>query len=176
MNRDETKQILMRIQSTFPNWKPQSDLRFVVETWHEYLSGYEYEHVRAALKTFVMTDFSGFAPAVGQLIDILDRLGNPCEASEMEAWNLVSRALRRSIYYAQEEYDKLPETVRKAVGSPEMLRRWAEADMQSIESVIQSHFVRTYRQEIAKSRERRKIPQDVLKVLEKTDDRLIENK
>lgn len=176
MNRDETKQILMRIQSTFPNWKPQSDLRFVVETWHEYLSGYEYEHVRAALKVFVMTDSSGFAPGVGQIIDILDRLGNPRELSEMAAWNLVSRALRRSIYYAQEEYDKLPETVQKAVGGPEMLRRWAEADMQSIESVIQSHFVRTYRQEIARSRERRKVPQDTLEALEQSDNKLLEKK
>ena len=60
MTRDETKQILMRIQSTFPNWKPQSDLRFTVETWHEYLSDYDYEQVRAALKAFVMTDSSGF--------------------------------------------------------------------------------------------------------------------
>ena len=88
----------------------------------------------------------------------------------------MSRALRRSIYYAQEEYDKLPETVQKAVGGPEMLRRWAEADMQSIESVIQSHFVRTYRQEIARSRERRKVPQDTLEGLEQSDNKLLEKK
>jgi len=166
MTRDETKQILMRIQSTFPNWKPQSDLRFVVETWHEYLCDYGYEQIRAALKAFTMTDSSGFAPTVGQLIEIMDRLGNSEELSEMEAWSLVSKALRRSIYYADSEYDKLPETVKKAVGSPEMLRSWAETDMKSIENVIQSNFMRTYRQEVTRAREMRKIPASVRTLLE----------
>jgi len=166
MTRDETKQILMRIQSTFPNWKPQSDLRFVVETWHEYLCDYGYEQIRAALKAFTMTDSSGFAPTVGQLIEIMDRLGNSEELSEMEAWSLVSKALRRSIYYADSEYDKLPETVKKAVGSPEMLRSWAETDMKSIENVIQSNFMRTYRQEVTRAREMRKIPASVRRLLE----------
>lgn len=166
MSRDETKQILMRIQSTFPNWKPQSDLRFVVETWNEYLSDYDYEQVKAALKAFVMTDFSGFAPSVGQLIEILDRLGNGNELSEMAAWDAVSKALRRSLYYADEEYAKLPEVVQKAVGSPEMLRNWAETDMKSIENVVQSNFMRTYRQELTRARELRKIPANVRALLE----------
>ncbi len=173
MSRDETKQILMRIQSTFPNWKPQSDLRFVVETWHEYLSDYDYEQVKAALKAFVMTDSSGFAPSVGQLIEILDRLGNAGELSEMEAWLLVSKALRRSLYYADEEYAKLPEAVQKAVGSPEMLRSWAETDVKSIENVVQSNFMRTYRQELSRSRELRKIPANVRALLESCGSKLL---
>lgn len=166
MSRDETKQILMRIQSTFPNWKPQSDLRFVVETWHEYLFDYDYEQVRAALKAFVMTDSSGFAPSVGQIVEILDRLGNVGELSEMKAWSLVSKALRRSLYYSDEEYDKLPEAIQKAVGSPEMLRSWAETDLKSVENVVQSNFMRTYRQELTRSRELRKIPANVRALLE----------
>ncbi len=133
---------------------------------YEYLSGYDYEQVKAALKAFVMTDSSGFAPSVGQLIEILDRLGNASELSEMEAWSLVSRALRRSLYYADEEYAKLPDVVQKAVGSPEMLRSWAETDMKSIENVVQSNFMRTYRQELTRSRELRKIPANVRALLE----------
>lgn len=166
MTRDETKQILMRIQSTFPNWKPQSDLRFTVETWHEYLSDYDYEQVRAALKAFVMTDSSGFAPSIGQIVEIMDRIGNVGELSEMDAWDTVSRALRRSLYYADEEYSKLPEAVRKAVGSPEMLRSWAETDMKSIENVVQSNFMRTYRKELTRAKEMRKIPANIRALLE----------
>ena len=166
MTRDETKQILMRIQSTFPNWKPQSDLRFMVETWHEYLLNYDYEQVRAALKAFVLSDSGGFGPSPGQLVEVLDRLGNTDELSEMQAWDAVSRALRRSLYYADEEYAKLPEAVQKAVGSPEMLRSWAETDMKSIENVVQSNFMRTYRQELTRARELRKIPANVRALLE----------
>lgn len=166
VSRDETKQILMRIQSTFPNWKPQSDLRFVVETWHEYLSDYDYEQVKAALKAYVMTDSSGFAPSVGQLIEILDRLGNVGDLSEIEAWSLVSKALRRSLYYADEEYDKLPEVIKKAVGSSRELYDWATTDIKTVENVIASNFMRTYKQELARARELRKIPANVRALLE----------
>ncbi|MFW5646131.1 MAG: replicative helicase loader/inhibitor [Acetivibrio ethanolgignens] len=94
VTRDETKQILMRISSVYPNWKPQADLKFVVETWCEYLEEYSYEQIRAALKVYIATDTSGFAPSIGQLIDKLHTISRPQELSEMEAWELVSRALR----------------------------------------------------------------------------------
>ena len=93
-------------------------------------------------------------------------MGNSEELSEMAAWSLVSKALRRSLYYADEEYAKLPDVVQKAVGSPEMLRSWAETDMKSIENVVQSNFMRTYRQELTRARELRKIPANVRALLE----------
>lgn len=176
MNRDETKQILMRIQSTFPNWKPQSDLRFVVEAWHEYLSDYNYDQVRAALKAFVLSDVGGFGPNPGQLIGMIDRLGNSEELNEMEAWSLVSKALRNGYYGAEQEFEKLPPIVQKTVGSPSQLRNWSQTDSDSVENVIQSNFMRTYRQELAKNREIRKIPQDTRLALEQSKNMLIEDK
>lgn len=176
MTRDETKQLLMRISSVYPNWKPQAELKYVVETWWEYLSEYTYNEMKMALKAYISTDTNGFAPAPGQLIGLLDRLGSMQEPNEMEAWSLVSNALRRSTYYAESEFEKLPEIVQRAVGSPSMLRNWAQTDMQSIENVVQSNFMRTYRQEVSKNREKRKIPQDVLEILGQSAGRLIEDK
>ena len=175
MTRDETKKIVMIIASTYPNWHP-SDMSFTVDAWTLMLESFTYQQVSAALKAFILSDASGFAPAVGQLIGLLDRVGSSQELSEMEAWSLVSNALRRSTYYAESEFEKLPEIVQKAVGSPSMLRNWAQTDMQSVENVVQSNFMRTYRQEIAKNREKRKIPQDVLESLGRSDNKLIENK
>lgn len=176
MTRDETKQLLMRISSVYPNWKPQAELKYVVETWWEYLSEYSYSEMKMALKAYISTDTNGFAPAPGQLIGLIDRIGNSQEPNEMEAWSLVSNALRRSTYYAESEFDKLPEIVQRAVGSPSMLRNWAQTDMQSVENVVQSNFMRTYRQEVSKNREKRKIPQDVLETLGQSADRMIESK
>ena len=175
MTRDETKKIVMIIASTYPNWHP-SDMSFTVDAWTLMLESFTYQQIAAALKAFVLSDTSGFAPSVGQLIGLLDRVGSSQEPSEMEAWSLVSNALRRSTYYAESEFEKLPEIVQKAVGSPSMLRNWAQTDMQSVENVIQSNFMRTYRQEIARSREKRKIPQGVLEALDQSNNRLIENK
>ena len=174
MTRDETKKIVMVIASTYPNWHP-SDMSFTVDAWALMLESFPYHQIATALKAFILSDTSGFAPSVGQLIGLLDRVGSSQEPSEMEAWSLVSNALRRSTYYAESEFEKLPDIVQKTVGSPSMLRNWAQTDMQSVENVVQSNFMRTYRQEIAKNREKRKIPQYVLEALDQSDNRLIEN-
>lgn len=175
MTRDETKKIVMVVASTYPNWHPL-DMSFTVDAWTSMLDVFSYQQISAALKAFILTDTSGFAPSVGQLIGLLDRVGNRHELSEMEAWSLVSNALRRSTYYAESEFEKLPDVVQKAVGSPSILRNWAQTDMQSVENVIQSNFMRTYRTELARSHELRKIPNNVRTLLEQTSCNMIEGK
>lgn len=161
MTRDDTKKILMRIQSVFPNWKPTADLRFVVDTWCEYLVEYSYEQVLVALKAYISTDTSGFAPSIGQLVDKIHNFTQPCELNEMEAWSLVSKAIRNSAYNAESEFEKLPEAVKRAVGSPSNLRNWSQTDIESIENVVQSNFLRTYRTVLVREKENRKLPESV---------------
>lgn len=161
MTRDDTKKLLMRISSVYPNWKPQADLTFVIETWCEYLSEYTYEQVLIALKAYISTDTSGFAPSIGQLVDKIHSIKQPCELNEMEAWSLVSNALRNSTYNADAEFSQLPALVQKAVGSPSNLRNWAQTDIESIENVVQSNFMRTYRTVVAREKENRKLPESV---------------
>jgi len=175
MTREETKKIVMVIASTYPNWHPM-DMSFTVDAWTSMLDGFSYQQISTALKAFILTDTSGFAPSVGQLIGLLDRVGNNQELSEMEAWSLVSDALRRSTYYAESEFEKLPDVVQKAVGSPSILRNWAQTDTQSVENVIQSNFMRTYRTELARSRELRKMPDDVGALLEQVSCTMIGGK
>lgn len=161
MTREDTKKLLMRISSVYPNWKPQADLTFVIETWCEYLSEYTYEQVLIALKAYISTDTSGFAPSIGQLVDKIHSIKQPCELNEMEAWSLVSNALRNSTYNADAEFLHLPALVQKAVGSPSNLRNWAQTDIESIENVVQSNFMRTYRTVVAREKENRKLPESV---------------
>ncbi|MFW5631137.1 MAG: replicative helicase loader/inhibitor [Acetivibrio ethanolgignens] len=165
VTRDETKQILMRISSVYPNWKPQADLKFVVETWCEYLEEYSYEQIRAALKVYIATDTSGFAPSIGQLIDKLHTISRPQELSEMEAWELVSRALRNGYYGAEEEFEKLPSLVKKTVGSPSQLRNWSQTDSDSVENVIQSNFMRNYRTVVSREKEFQRLSSDIQRLV-----------
>ena len=158
MTRDDVKKILMRIQTTYPNWKPQGDLSLMIDVWHEYLEGYSYEAILIALKTFVMTDYSGFAPGVGQLLEKLQLISQKEELTDLGAWALVSKALRNGYYGAEEEFAKLPPIVQKAVGSPMNLRNWATSDVKSVETVIMSQFLSTYKTECQRAAEMAKIP------------------
>ena len=175
MTRDETKQLLMRISSVYPNWKPQAELKYVVETWWEYLSEYTYNEIKTALRAYVSTDISGFAPSIGQLIEKMRTISTPAELSEMEAWSIVSKALRNGYYGAEQEFEKLPTIVQKAVGSPSQLRNWSQTDAESVENVIQSNFMRTYRAVIARERELQKMPQDVKKIMQSAVERIAVN-
>lgn len=173
MTRDEAKRMVAVITAAYPNWHPEN-LSLTVDTWAYVLENYSYSRVSMALKAFILSDTSGFAPSIGQLIELMDRLGKGSELNEMEAWALVSNALRRSTYYAKEEFGKLPETVQRAVGSPSMLRHWAQTEVKSVESVIQSNFMRTYRQELENRGKLRRIPNTVRTALEAAGESLIE--
>ncbi len=83
---------------------------------------YEYRLVSGAVRAFIASDTKGFPPSVGMVLDKLRLLTAPRELSEMEAWNQLSRAVKNSAWYAEEEFDKLPEDIRGIVGSPASLR------------------------------------------------------
>lgn len=122
-----------------------------------------------ALKTYVHSDTSGFAPSIGQLINKLHEVQTPQELNEMEAWFLVSRALRNGYYGAVEEFNKLPPLVQKAVGSPDNLRNWALTDSKSIENVVQSNFMRSYRTVVNRAKEYQRMPKDIKALIESTN-------
>lgn len=166
MTRDEIKEMLMVIQAAYPNYKPQ-DKTVAVNTWYMMLKDYEKEVVEAALKIYIASDTSGFAPAIGQLIDKINTVTAPPELNSMTAWGLVSKALRNGCYGAEQEFEKLPMTVKRAVGSPDNLRHWAQSDSKSIETVIQSNFIRSYEAEVRRKNEAAKTPKDVRALIDK---------
>ncbi len=175
MTREETKRIIRIICATYPNFKP-NDLTETIDTWDFLLEEYTYQEISLALKAYIATSTSGFAPSIGQLIEKVRSISCGSELSEMEAWALVSRAIQNGQNGAEEEYAKLPEIVQKAVGSPNLLRSWATTDERSIENVVQSNFMRTYRAELSREREYQKMPKDVLAIMEQTQQRLIEGR
>lgn len=167
MTREETKQVLMIIQATYPNYKPP-DRTVAINAWTMALEEYPYKAVEIALKAYIKTDTSGFAPSPGQVIQKIHIAEEYTELSEMEAWTLVARALRNGIYGADTEFDKLPRTVQKAVVSPDNLRSWAQTDTESVETVIQSNFLRNYRTERKRTSELNRLPGEVKQLIAET--------
>ena len=172
MTREETKRIIQIMCATYPNWKP-ADLSNTVDAWHLMLEDYPYNQIAIALKAYVTSDASGFAPSVGQLIAKLNTITSTNEPSELEAWAMVSKALRNGYYGAEEEFSKLPELVQKAVGNPSNLRQWSQTDVDSIENVIQSNFLRTYRNVVKRAEEVQKMPSDIKAMIQANETKLI---
>ena len=165
MTETEVRKLLAMTQAVYPNYNPPSK-EAAVNAWLMCLSEYDNNVVMAAFKAYITTDTSGFAPSIGQLLDKLHAIQNPQELNEMEAWSLVSKALRNGYYGAVEEFNNLPPLVQKAVGSPDNLRNWSQTDTNSIENVVQSNFMRSYRLVVNRENEIKKMPADVRTLIE----------
>ena len=178
MTREETIKILMVMQAAYPNYKPQ-DKTVAVNVWTEMLSDIPYEKISAAVKSYIQTDTSGFAPSVGDVREKVQLIFfGEDDLNETTAWSLVLKAIRRSAYYSDEEFAKLPATVQRAVASPKQLREWAtleDVDGKTL-TVIQSNFQRTFRVEQQRERERSKLSPDVLKLMKPMNNPQIEGK
>ena len=158
MNRDETKKILMNIQCSFANWKPASDLGFMIDVWSDDLADYSYEQVYTALKIYKATDTTGFAPSIGQLVDKIH--SGKEEMNANEAWGLVYKALSNAGYHSEEEFDKLPPLVQKAIGSPGSLRSLSQSSDFN-EEVEKSLFTRSYEAAKKRAKEDQKLPEAI---------------
>lgn len=167
MNITEAKKIIASMMVFYSNYKP-TDVDYAAQSWSEIMEEYTYEQVNAGLKMFMKSDTSGFAPAPGQIIDNIHKLTEPQELNEMEAWSLVSKAIRNSGYNSVEEFVKLPPIVQKAVGLPSQLRTWA-LDENYNEEVISSNFIKCYRTELARERELQKMPKAVRDMIAKVN-------
>lgn len=167
MDREETKKIIRIMCASYPNYKP-ADISETIDVWASMLSDYSYEHIAVALKSYIATDTSGFAPSIGQLIQKANSLvEKDGEMNEIEAWTLVSKALGNGYYGAEKEFEKLPPIVQKTVGRPEQLRMWATTDNKSIETVVASNFMRTYKAEVKRAEEYARLPEDVKALMQK---------
>lgn len=168
MTREETVEIIHIICDCYPNFKPE-DLSRTIDAWQVMLEEYSCEQVAVALKAYITSNTSGFAPSVGEIVAKIQLVSQPQELDGMAAWGLVSKALRNGTYGAVEEFNKLPPLVRQAVGMPDNLKNWAASDYQTIETVIQSNFLRTYEVIVKRETEISRMPDNIKSLIEKTN-------
>lgn len=149
---------------SYPNYKP-NNISETIDVWNMMLSEYKYEQISVALKAYILSDTSGFAPSIGQLVGKIQSITQPQELSEVEAWTLVSKAIRNSGYNSVEEFAKLPPLVQKAVGLPENLREWAMTENLNHE-VVSSNFMRSYKSVLEREKEIAKMPSEVRQLIQ----------
>ena len=155
MTRDETKVLLLRMMSLYPNYKP-ADLGMAIDSWHKILCQKDAQVIDDALTVYTSTDTSGFAPSVGQLNALI------AEASisgiqEGEIRNILVRASRNANYGAQEEFDRMPEELQKAVGSASVVRSWGMKEPSDLDYEF-SRIIKTYQQGIDEKRRNFSVP------------------
>lgn len=165
MTKDEAQRLLYTIETTFPNFHPE-DAAAAAEIWHSVMADIPFNRAMLALKTYIRTDTTGFAPSPGKLIQAVNFLSDGPKLSTAEAWGMVLKALQNGIYGCEEEFAKLPVDVQRSVGSSGQLRALALAGEEYIATVAKAQFERTYNAVTARSEKVSMLPPDLRASLE----------
>lgn len=152
-----------------------SDPKFIADkeaimVWYEFFRNDDYMVIQASIQKYMATN--KFPPTIADIRQGATELISEKEMSEGEAWSLVYKAISNASYRAKEEFEKLPEECKKAIGSPALLKEWSQMDMSQVNTVIQSNFLKSYRIEKQRAKELAQLPsstrQLISKVLENT--------
>ena len=76
----------------------------------------------------------------------------------------MAKAVRNGYYGTQEEWQKLPDEI-KAIVSPAQIRQWSVMDAERFESVVQSNFMRSWRELRAQRAQEMLLPESMRQAL-----------
>ena len=164
MTRLEIAELMTVMQANYPDsFKGQSDavIGAKIALWFDFFKQYPKEVVFSAAKAFIANDTKGFMPNIGQINDYLQKLTQSDDMTEGEAWGHVARALKNSLYNAEQEFQRLPDRIQRLVGSHNQLKEWAMMDAEVVHSVVSSNFQRTFRARKKSDMEYERLPADV---------------
>lgn len=183
MTLEETGVIMDIFKAAYPQfYKGQTDEERLNanKLWALMFSDDEFTVVLAAVKAFITTDEKGFPPVIGVIKNKIADIKNPELMTEYEAWNLVKEAINnggdgnynftRNCYSHEAAFEKLPRILQSLIGSPNRLREWYRMSDSTVESVVGSNFMRSYRARAKNEREYAMLPGDVKKFMSELSD------
>ena len=168
MTVNESAAIIAVLQACYPRYYrglTKDEYKNMVILWTDLFADFDYQRVKAGVQAYLANDKNGFPPSPGQVIAMIRTAETNNDIGGLEAWALVRKAVQNSYYHADEEYERLPEAVKKAVGSSANLRAMAMMDIATFESVEQSHFIRTYNAVVMRKNAVNSIPANVRDML-----------
>lgn len=160
MTRKEFSLIAAGLRETYRRDK-LLDSKDAFDIWYELLKDLSYETASMAAQAYMMQEHFPPVPA-----DIRKKAAELTEVvtgetmTEGEAWAMVRKAISNGIYGYAEEFEKMPEEIRKAIGTSKQIQIWA-MDENFNEGVVQSQFLRSYRQVMERKKQTDLLPREL---------------
>jgi len=164
MTRQEALAIMAMLKTAYPSFYKdfsKEELNAAINLWATMFADDPAYIVTEAVKSLICT--LKYPPTIADVKEKIATITQPPTMTEMEAWDMVRRAI--SYYHANEAFANLPPMLQKIVGSPNQLREWALMDVETVNSVIQSNFMRSYRVMAAREREYAMLPSSTKKFI-----------
>ena len=143
MNQEEALIICTMLEA---NYQPFKDLSVATGVWADAFKDVPFELVNAAVKSYMKRTTDDFRPNVGKITEEIDTILNGENLSEMEAWELIRKAVSgstRSDSSAYLEWVKLPRDIQQVVSADQILR-WQTMNTNEMDTVVQARFIKSY--------------------------------
>jgi len=165
MTRQEALAIMAMLKTAYPSFYKdlsKEELNAAVNLWATMFSEESIQVVTEAIKALMCT--LKYPPTIADVKEKIAMITQPPIMTEMEAWDMVRRAI--SYYHANEAFANLPPILQKIVGSPNQLREWALMNVETVNSVIQSNFMRSYKAKVAQEKEYAMLPESTRQLIQ----------
>ena len=169
MYKFETTSILAVLKAAYPKFYQGLSLEeanSIVNLWAEMFADDPAEIVATAVKAMIASRNSNFPPNIGEVKEQIRKLTTPDSMTEQEAWSKIYKAIVNTGYDSKAEFDKLPKSLQRLVGSPQQLFEWSMMDVTTVQSVVASNVMRSFRAIQAQEQEQAKLPQSVKRFLQ----------
>jgi len=166
MNNTETLALFKVIKTVYPNFlkgMTQDEIKDTACMWTEMFSDDDTQMVCVAVKSYINSDETGYAPNIGKIKGIMRKLNPSNTLTPQEAWDMVYKAI--DYYDSTANFNKLPEDIQKVLGSSRQLQIWALEDISSI-PVNASNFMRSYTEYHRRKEEVIALPSSVRQMLQ----------
>jgi len=164
MTKQEALTVLAILKTAYPSFYKdysKEELNAAVELWASMFVNESGKVVLEAVKSLICT--LKYPPTIADVKEKIELLTQPDQMTEMEAWYLVKKAMNTSDFVSA--FHSLPPAVRRVVGSPDQLKEWAYMETETVNSVIQSNFMRSYKAVVEKEREFAKLPESAKQLM-----------
>ncbi len=143
MEKVEILSMLNILKKAYPSYYKnfsKEEAKEVVDFYEEIFKEDDSKLVLLALKEIINT--SEFPPTIATIKNKMFDITHKEQYSNDELWEALVKALSRSSYYADEEFEKLPELVKLYIRSPYQLQRLAEMESEKVHSVEKGIFMK----------------------------------
>lgn len=174
MEKMDVLKLLMLLEAEYPqSFKGLDDehRKLKTELWAKEFEQDNANVVFAAAR-ILMRSGREFAPTSGQIREKIMSFADAKTLDEQQAWSLVAKACANGYYGYRTEFEKLPVEVQRAIGRPEQLREWALVDENTLQTVVASNFMRSYKTTVSREKELARIPAEIRKQLIEVADNL----
>lgn len=170
MKKSETVDCITYLSAAYPGaYKRFTEQKFetLIAVWYNTFSEYPFATVMVGIQGYISTDTSGFPPAPGQVIKVIQDLTAEKDTNSMEAWAIVKKAVNSPRDRMEETFRTLPPLIQKVVGGHHQLMAWGNIGEDEFETVIQSNFMRTYETEKKRQKQLQMIPERIRRMIPK---------